>query len=162
MRCGRSSGSPSRIAIVSPGEPFHFKEAGADWLLNWYFVREQSQTLYGPLPQEIIEPVSKEEFVAAVRRQALEWGDWIEHTRGSRPYQGYAILTMCRALYALRSGEQASKRAAMEWAVQELPEQAALIRRAWQWREDYREDVDPEQTYPETVAFVKEVIRRIL
>src|SRR3712207_2269106 len=30
----RSQSSP--IAIISPGEPFHFKEAGKDWLINWW------------------------------------------------------------------------------------------------------------------------------
>ncbi len=152
----------NQIAIVSPGEPFHFKEAGVDWLLNWYFVREQGRALYGPDPQTIIAPVSKAEFIAGVRRQALEWGDWVEHTRGSRAYQGYAILTLCRALYALRNDEQASKKKAAEWAVRALPEQADLIRRAWQWRADYREqDVDPEETYPETVEFANYVIELI-
>jgi hypothetical protein len=31
-------------------------------------------------------------------------------------WQAYAILTTCRALYAIRFGERASKRAAAAWA----------------------------------------------
>ncbi len=152
----------NQIAIMSPGEPFHNKEAGIDWLLNGYFVREQGKALFGPGPRAIIAPVSAQEFRAGVRRQVLAWGSWVPHTRGSRPYQGYAILTMCRALYALRNGEQVSKRKAAEWAMRELPERANLIQRAWQWRENYRDtNVDPAETYAQTVRFVNEVIALI-
>ena len=35
----------SNIGIISPGEPFHIKDAGIDWLMNWYFVREKGVTL---------------------------------------------------------------------------------------------------------------------
>ncbi|MDQ5867841.1 MAG: nucleotidyltransferase domain-containing protein, partial [Chloroflexota bacterium] len=44
----------SNIAIISPGEPFHVKEAGKDWLLNWYIVREKGIALAGPHPMTII------------------------------------------------------------------------------------------------------------
>src|SRR5260221_6440812 len=40
----------SKIAIISPGEPFHIKEAGIDWLMNWYMLREICVTLFGPSP----------------------------------------------------------------------------------------------------------------
>lgn len=26
----------SKMAVISPGEPFHLKEAGKDWTINWY------------------------------------------------------------------------------------------------------------------------------
>jgi predicted nucleotidyltransferase len=56
----------SRLGIISPGEPFHVIEAGKDWLINWHVVREQGLTLYGPPPQSVIAPTSKEEFVLMV------------------------------------------------------------------------------------------------
>src|SRR5690348_4129469 len=34
----RTEASP--IAVISPGEPFNLKEAGYDWLINWYVVQE--------------------------------------------------------------------------------------------------------------------------
>jgi predicted nucleotidyltransferase len=40
-----------QIAVVSPGEPFHLKAAGKDWLINWYMVREAGVTLCGPPPR---------------------------------------------------------------------------------------------------------------
>jgi predicted nucleotidyltransferase len=157
LRTFKTKTSP--IAIISPGEPFHIKEAGADWLINWYLIREKGVTLFGPSPTQLIGPISKEEFVAAVRRQAADWREWIVHTKDSRPYQGYAILTMCRALYACQNGDQASKKQAALWAIQKYPSWAEQIQKALQWRKDYRnQDIDPTKTYPETVQFVNEVI----
>ncbi len=149
------------IAIISPGEPFHTKEAGKDWLINWYVVREKGIPLYGPSPKEVLAPITKEEFTKNVVTQTLEWRDWIEHSEygRTRPYQGYAILTMCRALYATRNGEQASKKQAALWAQKELPDWASLIDDALMWREAWRDkDVDHEATFPETVRFVHFVV----
>ncbi|MDQ3044198.1 MAG: DUF4111 domain-containing protein [Chloroflexota bacterium] len=123
----------SRIAIISPGEPLHFKDAGRDWLMNWYLVRESDTTLYGPPPREVIAPVSKAEFIAAVRAHARAWAQWMGQPPG-RGSRSYAILTMCRALYAHRVGEHTSKEQAASWAQGELPEWADLIRDALLWR----------------------------
>ena len=57
----------SKIAIISPGESFHIKEVGIDWLMNWYVVREKGVTLLGPSPTTLIEPISKEEYIHAVQ-----------------------------------------------------------------------------------------------
>ncbi len=150
------------IAVISPGEPFHMKDAGIDWLINWYIVREQGVTLYGPPPSEVIPAISKEEFFAAVRRQAHDWREWVNVTAGSRPYQSYAVITLCRALYAIRFGVQPSKRQAALWAIGELPEWSALIENALVWRAAYRDrDVDPTLTFDEVKRFVHFVIDRI-
>ncbi len=69
-------------AIISPGEPFHTKEAGNDWLTNWYLVHEKGATLYGADPKTIIEPVSKDEFIEGVKRLALATREWVVRTRG--------------------------------------------------------------------------------
>jgi predicted nucleotidyltransferase len=145
------------IAIISPGEPFHTKEAGHDWLLNWYIVLNQGVVLIGPSPNTLIPQITKDEFLNAVRRQVADWGEWIYHLR-ERKAQAYAILTMCRALYAIRNGEQTSKRRAALWAMEALPEWSPLIDNALLWREAWREDaVDHAATFPETVRFVHSV-----
>jgi predicted nucleotidyltransferase len=151
----------SRIAVISPGEPFHFKEAGNDWLINWWTVREKGIVLFGADPATIIEPISKQEFLQAVREQAKEWREWVYHSR-ERPWQAYAILTMCRALYANANGDLASKKQAARWAQAELPEWASLIENALAWRAAWRDKaVDHEATFPETVGFVHFVIDQI-
>lgn len=60
LKTFRTQSSP--IAIISPGEPFHFKEAGHDWLINWWIVRRQGVALYGPPAQDVIDPIGDDEF----------------------------------------------------------------------------------------------------
>jgi predicted nucleotidyltransferase len=153
---------PSKIAIVSPGEPFHIKDAGKDWLINWYIVQEKGRTLFGPDPKTLIDPISKQEFIRAVQEQTRDWGDWIYHTR-TRNGQAYAILTMCRALYAYRRGDQVSKRQAAIWAQTELPQWSPLIEKALSWRAARDDEtVDHAATFPETLRFVQYIIAQIV
>ncbi len=145
----------SPIAVISPGEPFHWKEAGKDWLINWWVVRKQGVALYGPPPQSVIDPISDAEFLTAVRKQAGEWRSYI-HEMTRRNSQGYAIQTLCRALYAYTNGEQVGKRQASLWAAERLPQWAPLIHSALRWRDaPSDEGVDHAATFAETVRFVE-------
>jgi hypothetical protein len=149
----------SHVANISPGEPFHKRETSIEWLTSWYAVRETSITLFGPAPKTIIEPVSKDEFIEAIRTHTKEWDEWI-HDMHNRKSQAFVILTMCRALYTLKYGEQVSKKQAAVWAEKEFPEWASLIQNALLWREEWRdEDVDHEATFPDTLRFVRFAIR---
>jgi hypothetical protein len=155
LKTFRTQASP--IAIISPGEPFHFKEAGDDWLINWWIVRRQGKALYGPPASDVIDPIGDDEFQAAVRRQVCEWQSYI-HEMARRKSQAYAILTLCRALYAYHNKEQVSKRQAAEWAADAFPQWREQIRSAWQWRiapDD--EGVDHAATRPATIQFAREV-----
>jgi Domain of unknown function (DUF4111) len=73
--------------------------------------------------------------------------------------QAYAILTMCRGLYAIRFGERRSKRVGAAWAQQEFPQWADLIRLALGWRQWQREPdgQDGAATVAETRAFLTEM-----
>lgn len=121
----------SRIGIISPGEPLHFRQAGRDWLMNWYLVRDRGMTLVGPPPQEIIPPVSVEEFIASVLDHAQSWH--LPEEINVKP-QSYVILTMCRTLYTVRFRAHVSKLQAATWVAETLPEWAPLIRDAMRWR----------------------------
>lgn len=152
---------PCRIAVISPGEPFHQKEAEPGWLMNWYFVRQHGVTLSGPPPATIIRPIPAHEFLQTVREHVEGWSVWIHRAR-MRKSQAYAVLTMCRALHALATGEQASKMQAARWAEQTLPQWSPLIQNALLWRQAWRDDgVDHDATFPETLRFVQFVIRRV-
>jgi hypothetical protein len=152
LRTYRTQATP--IAVISPGEPFHLKEAGIDWLINWYAVREFGRTLAGPPPAALIAPISHAEMLAAVQRQATAWREWVAHTYWT-PSQGYAIQTMCRALYTLRTGAFGSKPAAARWVAAAFPEWAPLIAQAQVWRAGWRGPYpDPEATLPEVRRFV--------
>ena len=102
--------------------------------MNWYLTREKSKTLFGPSPITLIEPISKEEFIQSVKDNARSWGKWVEGMK-NRYAQSYAILSMCRALFSYKKGDQASKKEAAEWAQRELPEWSTLIQNAIDWKE---------------------------
>jgi len=144
----------SQVTNISPGEPFHKRETSIEWLISWYVVRETSITLFGPSPKTIIEPISKDEFIQTIRAHAKAWDEWI-YDMHNRKSQAYAILTMCRALYTLKYGEQVSKKQAALWAEKEFPEWASIIESALLWREAWRdENVDHDATFQETLRFV--------
>jgi hypothetical protein len=162
LRTFKTESSP--IGIISPGEPFHIIEAGKDWLMNWYIVQEKGVALFGPPPAMLIEPISQDEYIEAVKAHMATWSDdkvinWMD----TRPSQAYVILTVCRALYTVRYGKQPSKIQAAAWAEKELPEWAGLIRNAVEWRQAWREtDVDHKATMDETRRLVRMVIGRIV
>jgi predicted nucleotidyltransferase len=64
----------SQIVNISPGEPFHRTETRPEWVMNWYLTREKSETLFGPSPKSLIEPVSREEYIQSVKAHARSWG----------------------------------------------------------------------------------------
>lgn len=152
----------SQIAVVSPGEPFHFKEAGIDWLMNWYVVRKQGIALYGPPPTAIIEPISDDEYVQAVKVHTAAWPGRLEGSP-ELPFQSYTILTVCRGAYTIRYGKQVSKAQAAAWAAREYPAWAATIENAVAWRRGaWDEGTDPVAVLPETRRFVQSVVDQLL
>lgn len=155
----------TKMVIISPGDELHETVVDMRWIMNWFFVEHYGVILYGPEPSAIIDPVSKEEFIQAARDHANNWREYVANTKKSRGYQGYAILTLCRAFYTVRHGEHASKLKAAVWAQEELPQYADLIRNALAWRQakvkEGEKNIDPAQTYPKTVEFVNFVIDKI-
>jgi predicted nucleotidyltransferase len=156
----------SKIAVISPGEPLNVKEAGNDWLINWYAVQENGMVLIGPNQSAFIPRISKAEFYAAVRAQARHWRERIKHydaqsTPGSL---AYAVFTMCRGMYACQKGEQTSKKQAAAWLAKEFPRWATLIDdaiawRAAQWNEPQQKH---ETALPRVVEFVGFATGKIL
>ena len=144
----------SQIAVIHPGEPFHRRDAGKDWLMNWYSVQEKALTLFGPPPKTRVAPITKEEFIQAVRVYAHTWRSQINGLRG-RPGLAYAILTICRAYYTYKNGEQTSKKRAAHWTAKAFPQWSTLIENALKWRQDWRSNqVDAEETLPEIQQFI--------
>jgi aminoglycoside adenylyltransferase-like protein/nucleotidyltransferase-like protein len=114
------------LAVISPGEPFHVTGDVADWLMNWYHVLESGVTLFGPEPAALIPPISWDEFAASVARYAEWFRSEIAAGRGAA-YRAYAVLSTCRALYAVRNRRPASKQEAAAWTKERMPEWAWLI-----------------------------------
>ena len=151
------------IAVISSGEPFEVIEAGRDWILNWYAAREDGLSLVGPPVDSLIPPIPSAEYIEQVRRYLVGFTNRISEDAAPGS-QAYAILTMCRGLYAIRFDERLSKRAAASWAQQEFPQWADLIRRAldWRQRQHHPEGQDGAATVAATRSFVIEMAKLVL
>ncbi len=153
------------IALVSPSEPFHRKDAGNDWFFNLYVLREHGITIFGPPPAAFIDPITLDDVRERLRPFMREWRTWIAETPliHERTYQSHMIITMCRNLYLFTNGTIASKRDAAAWAAREIPDSSGLIRDALAWREAGRDAaVDGDATLPQTLRFVHGAIDAIL
>lgn len=150
----------TKMVDISPGEPIHILDAGKEWLVNWYMVQEKGLTLFGVSPATIIDPISKDEFIETVREHTKMWR--VKEISKRRGAQAYAILTLCRAYYTLKNGEQVPKREAAAWIQKEFPEWSPLIWDALQWRnEQWENQTEDETVYPQTVKFVNFMIDQI-
>ncbi|MHB0874748.1 MAG: aminoglycoside adenylyltransferase domain-containing protein [Anaerolineae bacterium] len=150
-----------RQPFLSEDTPFGITELGADWVINRHTLREQGIVLYGPDPATLIDPVSAADIIAAVRGEMEHsWRPFLLHHERlrSRRYQSFAVLTLCRALYAFEHGELVSKPVAAAWALAHLaPEWAGLVGRALSWRHD--DSVD-EASLVETLGFLRYALAR--
>jgi len=148
----------SSAARISPGESFHEIEVDRRWVVDWYQLQEVGIALTGPPATTVVPAIAREEYVEAVRDLMLAWPDQVDKldNRGS---QAYAILTMCRGLHTVRTGEHVSKREGARWASLELPQHAELIQRALVWRTSGRADreQDGADTLDATRRFVEDV-----
>jgi predicted nucleotidyltransferase len=153
---------PSRAARISPGEPFHEIEVDRTWVIDWYQLREVGVALVGPPVEEIVPSISNADYREGVREHLRSWPLAVDAlpTQGA---QAYAILTMCRGLRTVRTGEHVSKADAVRWGCDVLPEHADLIRASVAWRERARRagDVEGSSSFDETVAFIRDVQRRL-
>lgn len=148
----------SAAARISPGESFHVIELDRGWLVDWYQLQEVGIALTGPPATAVVPAIARSEYVEAVRDLMLEWPNQVGEldNRGS---QEYAILTMCRGLHTVRTGEHVSKREGARRVSLELPQHAELVRRALVWRTSGRAErgQDGADTLDATRRFVEDV-----
>jgi Aminoglycoside adenylyltransferase, C-terminal domain len=148
--------STGRLAVISPGEPFHLKDDRAvEWVQNWYLVREGGVTLFGPPADSLIPSISWSEFVEAARRYVTELASsGLEDF--SPGYLAYAVLTMSRAEHTIVTHARASKQVSAEWAQARHPEWAPLIGAALRCRTSGgRVGFDDPATRSDAVRFIR-------
>lgn len=153
----------SRHVKLGVGEEFGWKLHRANWVLERWTLREHGIVVQGPGPKTLIDHVGDGELQDAARSElqirvldwAREWSEgenpapWIER----RAFQAFEIETVCRALYTISSGRLPSKRAAVEWALQSLPEEWRPIVR---WSREHRADHSKgTKMLPEIIRFVR-------
>ncbi len=116
---------------------FYMAQQGTDWILDLHVLREHPMTIAGPALLPWIDPVSAEDIREAVRKNLEAWwaqmlSDPVRLT--SDAHQAFAILTMCRSLFILRTGTRATKRGAANWALGVLPDRwRPIVRKAIAW-----------------------------
>jgi Domain of unknown function (DUF4111) len=148
-----------RYPIGPSDREFNLGRQAPTWVLDRWVAREHGLVVVGPDPRELIDPVGPDQLRAAVRASLA--GHWTLEGTGvawlrPRNDQAFAVLSMCRNLYALEHGTLASKPAAAAWASRRLgPPWTAQIERALGWRSDRRVD---DRALPETLAFVAHVV----
>jgi hypothetical protein len=148
-----------RYPIGASDRDFALGRQGPTWVLDRWVAREHGLVVVGPDPRELIDPIGPDQLRAAVRASlaghwALEGTDvaWLR----PRNYQAFAVLSMCRDLYALEQGTLVSKPAAAAWASRRLgPPWSAQVDRALRWRSDERVD---DEHLPETLGFVAHAV----
>jgi predicted nucleotidyltransferase len=126
--------SAARLAVISPGEPFHLRDERVfEWLQNWYLIRETGVVLDGPPAASLVPPISMAEFVAAAARYADQISR--QSLRDAAPgARAYAVVTICRALRTVETQAYASKHEGAAWAREQMPEWAWLIDEALRCR----------------------------
>lgn len=150
-----------KMGNISPGEPLHIIDSGMDWIDEWYCVQEYAITLYGMDKEKILPHIDRSEFIQTIRRYALSFYERIHNCKESCYSQAYAILTLCRALYTVKNGEQISKPAAARWAMDYLPEYREVIQSALIWRQERdKNNRDSFETYTLAEKFVKDILER--
>lgn len=121
------------------GGAFYVAQQGVDWVIQRRVLRQHGWPIAGPPIRNLIDPVSDDELRSATRELLAGWWasrliapDWVQPAE----YQAFTVLTMCRALHTLETGELASKDAAATWALGSLGARwRVLIRAAVAWRE---------------------------
>jgi Domain of unknown function (DUF4111)/Nucleotidyltransferase domain len=120
---GKALATPGvpRIAVLElhPDEGFKVQPLGPDFMIQKRILRQQGITLFGPRVTRIVSPVTTGELREAQIGTLREW--WLPQLEYpgqflKRFYQAYAVLTMCRALCLLATGEVVTKPEAAAWA----------------------------------------------
>ena len=151
---------PAPAARISPGEDFHAIEVDARWILDWYQVRTTGVVLVGPPIAEVMPVITREEYIGAVRGYLLD-PDWLATLKDAGD-RCYAVLTMCRGLRSIETGDYVSKGDGAKWASSAMPEYESLIAAAMAWRLAAPNDRD-DTTLPllEVRHFVIDIQQRI-
>jgi hypothetical protein len=131
-------------------------------LVTRYTTREHGITLHGADAKTLIEAVSAHELKLEVKAVMHNWGTEILESPNkisTRWYQQFAVISHCRMLETLQTGQVKSKRAAALWGCQNLETQwHDLITTAWQehaiQRENYKKPANPNDM-TRTVKFIR-------
>ncbi len=117
---------------------FYLAPYGNNFIIELKLLLEKGITVLGPNISQLINPISVEQFKLAIHKNLEEyWRPLVEEsTKLNRSdYQVFTILTMCRTLYSLETGQITSKNEAAHWTITNCNRcYSAAIEQATQWR----------------------------
>ena len=110
---------------------------GSNFVIELFVLREKGLTLIGPNIKDLIKKISTKDLKQAIKNNIHEY--W-EPTLNSlskfekSDYQVFAVLTMCRTLYSLKTDLIASKIEAGYWVIHHHTHWKDLIEQALAWK----------------------------
>lgn len=131
-----------RHPTLGQGETLCWTQHRSNWILERWILREHGVAVLGPEPASILDPLSRDEILKAVRERLADWVAWAAQPEDPdwqlpRSHKAYVVETMCRALCTLSTGEISSKPASVSWALSTLPEPwRRTVALSQGWRED--------------------------
>jgi hypothetical protein len=160
-----SAPTPARYPQVEKGRTLFMDQLENGWIFQCYTLREHGVVVAGSDPRTLIDPVDPDDMRRAA---AAITGTWLEQAQydpawlawlHQREHQAFVVLMLCRLLYTLDFGANASKPVAARWAEKALGRRwASLIERS---RAGQHESGDtPESDVNDTVAFVQYTVER--
>jgi hypothetical protein len=109
-----------------------------DWVFERFVLQKYALVLDGPDPQSLFELIPVHVFQKTVFTELQRWSSEVLDNPtplNNRWFQSFMVLSLCRMLHTLKSGEIVSKVVAMRWARESLdPKWGRVIDRAWQER----------------------------
>ena len=150
----------SRIAVISPGEPFHIIDAGEDWLISWYALRVSGLALHGPAIATLLDPIPLRDYLEGLRDHVAVYPQLAAAT-ASKSFLSYIVLTVARALYTVTQGCATSKLKAAGWAMQSFPQWSGLLESALLWRADAACDaLTADEIRPRVREYLRDMLPR--
>jgi hypothetical protein len=117
------------------GERLKRGRLGTWWRVHLAILRERGITLAGPTPPSLIDPISPAVLQQTMVEDLQAWASSKLNDPAQvrpRPAQSYVVLTLCRMLYTLQTGQLVTKRVAARWALATLEARwRPLLERAW-------------------------------
>jgi hypothetical protein len=141
----RGTGGLVRSAPLDPG-----------WLLHLRVLRRHGIPIFGPSPRDLVSPVADDDLRRAVSFGATaRLGPYCDDPRALEPAgaRAFAVLTACRILHTLRTGEVVPKMEAARSARSTVDASlAAVIGAAMAWR---KHDLQLDATVEGTAALLR-------
>lgn len=139
---------------------FEYSVHDNNWHVRW-ILRERGIPLIGPVPATLLPPIPTDALLREMQASMCQIMPIYTEAIGqplnffnSQFGQSFVVLTYCRMLHTLHTGEVQSKKAGAQWAQQYVaPEWRELIGRAWDDRKGVRFGVKISQKAAEKLLY---------